>query len=313
MITFYSKLKQTMVYHNSGLPFTNYLKSINCPTISKKGKNYYFLSDTTIASSILLTSAASFNFNGTYFSVEKDLIKDLVQPIAFDISSARKRRQEENIKLVLGAIYNENLEAFDNKSIMNIRNVERYLLLAETTIEEVVTEANSNNLLAKAISSYFAKDSSRQGCLDENSYMALVNKVFAIFNITIKKPSPKAYPTTNGIEITNTKPINIPYEDFDFEIKKTNNQDITDPLLGYVFLKQSVGTGGTQNGLLRSKTLEICDWVNKYSDPSIKFYIVVQSDVNWSDKLRADIGTGLKGNLFIRDHETFQTTLISHT
>ena len=110
-----------------------------------------------------------------------------ITPIQLDCSNLRTERQTLNNKLVANAIKSKNKKEIHK----NINNEELKRVVQDTgkTLDELINECSTNDILLILLSRLLSKNASRQGCKDEHVQLQACNTTTKKYGITIENLS----------------------------------------------------------------------------------------------------------------------------
>jgi hypothetical protein len=215
----------------------------------------------------------------------------------------RNERQEYNNKLAYDTIKsnpkNPNHNNINNKALDRLLSYIEY----DNLHELIKNKNNLEEIIIKISSLYIAKNSSRQGSIDEDLQLENINKLQEYDIIIIKDGKQKPI-KSGGIRKSGKKQIDE-LKSIDFVIKYKTKE------IGYITAKVTSGGGGHQDNVL-DEISQFCEWsLIQQNYKQQKVYVVLYDSINTSN-LFNDIKKKYKHiNLILTDTKQFKNDFLS--
>ncbi len=186
----------------------------------------------------------------------------------------RKYSNYTNVQKIISSL-NKPKDIHNNKNI-NQKQLTGLLDYLGINLETLVQKCKDETLIIKLTSMIIAKNSSRQGSLDESMLFKLINdncnlKIQKLPNSGKKSYSPLRKGTIVSGEYISKNKINKS------DLLKSMDGKLTGDRNGWVFAKISYGNGGHQDNCF-NEAQEFADWVLDYGDKNLDYIILFETD-----------------------------------
>lgn len=221
-----------------------------------------------------------------------------------DIKTIRETRQSFNYAAARNS-------GFDDKQI-NVKAMNRVQREMGLSRQEVLIEAKINPKFAKILSMYTAKNSSRQGSLDEKIIIEGVANYLSRYGILIEN-----YGTNDKVPIRGTELV-LPRKEAKKKYEKNKMMKsidfgglICDDIRIEGFAKVCIGKGGHQDNVFH-EAAEFMKWAKEFGKSNVIYTVLLDTDqdtiVADLKKLKESLG---KNNIWVVNHVQLQEQLIS--
>jgi len=224
-----------------------------------------------------------------------------LKPIQIDFEDERNKRHDNTIFNTYTCLINHKINELPK--YINKKKWETYKKKYNYTDDKIFNECDKSNMLARIISEYISKITSRQCIKDEQIQLAICNNMCKKLQngIYINKPNTSLRPTKNGQIVSEEKKTNLCLKSFDAQI--------TGNLNGFVCAKICYGSGGHQDNVFEEMDT-VCEWWKKYKFNTNKILVILIDTDLKKKKLNLTKKYIDINNIKIFNHVEFQQYLI---